>query len=102
MSEITGGQAALLSPLVPVSSPEAQTHEALPNELISEATLRYIGYNDDTAAERWQYWTHWPAGSTGILAREVDDPVQGMSFLVYATGHAERPVGDAVGEDDLE
>ncbi len=35
-------------------------------------------------------------------SREVDDHVQGMSFLVYMTGYTERRVGDAVGEDDLE
>lgn len=87
-------------PLVHVSSPQAQAQQAfvdIPDELISLATLRYIGYREDTASMLWERWNHWPPGEP---VREVDDDVGGMPFIEFAIGYIQGPHRDTWEEND--
>lgn len=58
----------------------------IPDMLLSEATLRHLGYRPDVAADIWTRWVDWAPGST----TRVTDPDDGLvfSFVEFATGHA--------------
>ncbi|KAI6779876.1 uncharacterized protein J7T54_001964 [Emericellopsis cladophorae] len=87
-------------PLVPISSPEAgKAFVDIPNDLISLATLRYIGCDDDFATQLWEEWTSWPPDD---ILRETDDIIRGMPFIDFVSGHIEGRHIDAVDEDDQE
>ncbi len=92
-------------PLVNVSSTEAYTHKAfveIPNELISEATLRYIGYTAQVASHLWHRWTHWPPGPPVRFEIDNDDNVLSISFIDFAMGYIDGRHVDAYEEDDQE
>ena len=67
----------------------------IPSELISEATLKYLGYDDHAAARLWQKWLSLPLGFPGRKTADGD----GLPFIEFATGHVSRRV-DAYDEDD--
>lgn len=54
---------------------------SIPKDLISFATLEYLGYKHQTATHIWERWTNWPAGA---IKRECDDPEDGMPFIEVA------------------
>ncbi|KAF5002044.1 hypothetical protein FGRMN_655 [Fusarium graminum] len=62
------------------------TSGAIPEQLISRATIEYIGFNGDKATEIWNGWNNWPPGPR----REVDPDDGGLevSFLDWVKGHA--------------
>lgn len=86
----------------PSDSIEAAFH-TIPDQLISKATLKCLGYNTETANELWFRWTHWPP-NTGVI-RETDPDGAGcleMPFIIFATGHlaSGREVDTCDDEDD--
>ncbi|KAK0715474.1 hypothetical protein B0H67DRAFT_537883 [Lasiosphaeris hirsuta] len=68
----------------------------VPSNLISGATLRFIGYDDVTASKLWLRWINWPSDPP---LREVDDSDHGMPFIEFAKGRIEGR-DDAVEDDD--
>lgn len=90
-------------PLTPISSPDLALPDpfvSIPDILISEATIRYLGYEEQVAKHLWDRWTNWPAGSP---VRETDDDGEGMymPFIEFITGYAEgRGIGIDTAEDD--
>ncbi|KAL2757826.1 hypothetical protein ACRALDRAFT_1068321 [Sodiomyces alcalophilus JCM 7366] len=87
-------------PLSDVSSPEPQDSSiSVPEDIISQATLEYIGYNDEMASHLWRKWAHWPPGEP---VREVDDFYSGIRFIDFATGHLSGHNVDTFSEDITE
>ncbi|KAG9251633.1 uncharacterized protein F5Z01DRAFT_752748 [Emericellopsis atlantica] len=78
---------------------DGKSPTAMPDSLISQATLQYIGYNEEIAAQYWKEWSDWPPGD---ILREPDDSIRGMPFIDFATGHIKRGQMDVVDEDDQE
>ncbi|KAJ9130489.1 hypothetical protein NKR19_g9879 [Coniochaeta hoffmannii] len=76
-------------PLCDVMGPDADIYMAyaeLPADIFSEATLRHIGFEASVAALLWQRWVDWPTDPSQP-SREVDDEIQGMPFIDFATGY---------------
>ncbi|KAM0442276.1 hypothetical protein ACHAQK_004608 [Fusarium lateritium] len=70
---------------------------AIPDQLFSEATIVYLGFNDEKASEIWDRWSNWPASPP---RREID-PDDGdleMTFFDWVTGFVND--WDVVWEDD--
>lgn len=87
-------------PLCDVNTPQADSLEAyaeIPNDLISEATLRYIGYDAGFASYLWNQWRNRRPGHP---AREGDDREDGMPFIVFATGHVEGRVNEDISDEN--
>lgn len=86
---------------VPMQSAAAnEAFVSIPEHLISQATLEYVGFSEAKAAAMWQQWTNWPSG--GPL-REVDSDDGGlrMTFLDFLTGPFNGSV-DCSSENDQE
>lgn len=91
-------------PLCDVMGPDADIYMAyaeLPADIFSEATLRHIGFEASVAALLWQRWVDWPTDPSQP-SREVDDEIQGMPFIDFATGYVKGRHIDADGESDTE
>lgn len=84
--------------LASISSTEAATAFVdIPDDLISHATLQYLGYNSEAASRLWQGWTEW---SPGPIVREIDDSISGIPFIDFAIGYVNGRHIDAATEDD--
>lgn len=87
-------------PLVPISTPQAADWFVdVPDELISMASLRYLGLTEAKASELWRKWTNWPSSPPG---RETDDPFGGVPFIDFVLGHVKNREFDPSGENDGE
>ncbi|KAJ5343872.1 uncharacterized protein MYU51_002241 [Penicillium brevicompactum] len=85
-------------PLTPVSMDSMPgCFVTIPEDLISFATLKYLGYNHDMAMRIWHRWTNW---SPGPINRECDDPENGIPFIEVAEGNLDH-APDTSDEDDL-
>ncbi|KAI1214165.1 uncharacterized protein F4807DRAFT_468115 [Annulohypoxylon truncatum] len=74
-------------PLDPISTTTSTMFRTIPENLISLATLRYLGFNEETATYIWHRWTNWPPGP---IVRETDDDRGAdfvMTFIDFATDH---------------
>ena len=86
-----------ISPPASVSvDPSSEYFVSIPKDLISFATLEYLGYEHQTTTHIWERWTNWPAGA---IKRECDDREDGMSFIEVAEGILD-PAPDTCDEDD--
>ena len=70
-------------------SPDTQgAFMTIPDQLISRASLEYVGFSFQKATELWDRWTHWPTGPYEPI-RETD-PDDGtkleMTFIDFITG----------------
>lgn len=73
----------------------------IPSELISLATLEYIGLSAEGAASKWREWRAWSLGSPPI-SRENDENDSGaleMPFLDFATPELPSAL-DTISDDD--
>lgn len=71
----------------------------IPKDIISLATLEYLGFDGFAAADIWRRWTNWPSESA--VKRETDDCIHGMPFIDFATGHlASKRQFDTDDQDD--
>ncbi len=77
---------------------------SIPDSRVSLATLRYIGYNEQTALQLWKRWTELSPSVFPIL--ETEDDIGDLRFIEYATSYVRsRPdlhAIDAFDEDDEE
>ncbi|KAI1380811.1 hypothetical protein F4677DRAFT_404690 [Hypoxylon crocopeplum] len=75
-------------PLSPVSMASSAStsnmFSTIPEVLISLATLKHLGCNEETATRLWGEWTNWPSGNP---VRETDDEISGVPFIEFVTGH---------------
>ncbi|KAI1446338.1 hypothetical protein F5Y02DRAFT_382539 [Annulohypoxylon stygium] len=79
-------------PLEPFSPENEATHfYTIPNHLISQATLRYLGYNTQRAYLLWERWCNWNRIPSNVI-RENDDTSEArkvLNFLLHAINHLE-------------
>lgn len=87
---------------VPMNSPAAdEAFVSIPEHLISQATLEYVGFSTAKAAAMWLQWTNWPEDGPRREDDDVDDGGLCITFLDYFT----RPFNgstDCFSEDDNE
>lgn len=69
---------------------------SIPEDLVSFATLGYLGYNHHTATRIWERWTNWPPG---IIKRQCDDFEGGIPFIEVAEGYLDSAT-DTCEDDD--
>ncbi|KAJ4314689.1 hypothetical protein N0V84_008764 [Fusarium piperis] len=64
----------------PAPSPgEANSRGPPPKDLISKATLEYLGFTPRKAAQMWTNWVEWPSG----LIRRETDPDDERAIVTY-------------------
>lgn len=82
----------------PQSAAAQDAFATIPDQLISRATLEYVGFSDAKADALWSQWTNWPPQGP---SRETDPDTGGlqMSFLKYMTG-AFNTGNDTFSDDD--
>lgn len=73
---------------------------SIPDQLISQATIEYVGFSKTKANEIWSVWNNWP--STGPR-RETDPDDSGLqvTFLDFICGYISSSL-DTYSEDDDE
>ncbi|CAH0045420.1 unnamed protein product [Clonostachys solani] len=76
----------------------ANAFATIPDQLISRATLEYVGFSEAKALDLWNQWTNWPFEGP---ARETDLDASGlrMRFEIFFTG-AFHAVPDTCSSDD--
>ncbi|KAI2629282.1 hypothetical protein GGS26DRAFT_560110 [Hypomontagnella submonticulosa] len=73
------------------------TYLTIPEELVSLATLKYLGWDDETAAILWNEWTSRPPDDS---AWGLDD-IDGMGFLGFVTDRStSNGLNDTCDDDD--
>ncbi|KAH8812206.1 hypothetical protein F5884DRAFT_843557 [Xylogone sp. PMI_703] len=72
-------------------------HLTVPGELISLATLKYLGYDAETATQLWHRWINWP---TGPPYQETAADIGDILFIDFVTGYLRRGGVDAVDDND--
>ena len=82
----------------PQSAAAQDAFATIPDQLISRATLEYVGFSDAKADALWSQWTNWPFKGP---SRETDGDRGGlqMSFLEYMTASFDQGE-DTFSEDD--
>ncbi|CAI7569245.1 unnamed protein product [Penicillium discolor] len=84
-------------PLTPVSmDASSDCFVSIPEDLVSFATLQYLGYNHQTATRIWERWTNWPPGR---IKRQCDDFEDGIPFIEVAEGYLDSAT-DTCDDDD--
>ncbi|KAK1829227.1 hypothetical protein QBC39DRAFT_357449 [Podospora conica] len=82
----------------PDSSTPPDTFVTIPEILISFETLKYIGFSEAYAADRWEAWTNWPDWGP---QREIDAPPEDdrITFLEFVLEPI-KGIQDAVDDTD--
>ncbi|OQD98083.1 hypothetical protein PENSOL_c010G06911 [Penicillium solitum] len=84
-------------PLTPVSmDASSDCFVSIPEDLVSFATLQYLGYNHQTATRIWERWANWPPGR---IKRQSDDFEDGIPFIEVAEGYLDSAT-DTCDDDD--
>ncbi|KAJ4258204.1 hypothetical protein NW762_008350 [Fusarium torreyae] len=68
----------------PQSQPEA--FATIPADLISNATIEYVGFAPDKATQIWNSWNNWPTTGPQREIDHVDNDLQ-VTFLDFLKGH---------------
>ncbi|PHH68230.1 hypothetical protein CDD82_714 [Ophiocordyceps australis] len=86
-----GDQEFAASPLSPLSGLDS-VYECIPDDLVSKATLEYLGYNEETATRLWRRWVHWFQDAHRRLEKHFEEDFfnHAMGFLLRAN-HACSP-----------
>ncbi|RSL85463.1 hypothetical protein CEP51_003305 [Fusarium floridanum] len=87
-------------PLDATASQDSDMFVSIPDQLISQATIEYVGFSKIKANEIWSTWNNWP--STG--PRRETDPDDGglqVTFLDFICGYISSSL-DTYSEDDAE
>lgn len=72
---------------------------AVPDVLISEETIHYLGYKEDVAARLWNHWAVWtPSHAT----RRICDDIPGIPFIDFVTDYLCTGGVDTGEEEDEE
>ncbi|KAL7935505.1 hypothetical protein V8C35DRAFT_279233 [Trichoderma chlorosporum] len=89
-------------PLTPLSEASSQSdpdlYAVIPAELISQATIRYLGYNDETAAEIWHKWSLQAPDHP--IADDNPPRLLEQEFIDYVTGYSYNHDSDTYDDDD--
>ena len=81
-------------------SPDADhAFTSVPDRLISQATLEYIGFSEDKARSLWAQWEDWPAEEAVWEADAGKDGLR-MPFEVFFTGIFDAGTDTASSNDD--
>ncbi|KAF4962446.1 hypothetical protein FSARC_9475 [Fusarium sarcochroum] len=72
----------------------------VPWQLISEATIEYLGFTPRLAAQIWRGWINWPADGP---QREIDPEDDGLqvSFLDFVKGHVSHSIDTSEDDDSV-
>ncbi|RSL69244.1 hypothetical protein CEP54_002442 [Fusarium duplospermum] len=73
---------------------------SIPDQLISQATIEYVGFSKTKANEIWSTWNNWPSIGPG---RETDPDDSGLqvTFLDFICGYISSSL-DTYSDDDDE
>lgn len=87
----------------PAAMEESDLFVAIPYILISEATLRYVGYRPEIAAMMWTSWTNDGGWRPEGVDREIDDFTNRLlagAFEEFVWAHAEAAGSSVEAESD--
>lgn len=85
---------------VTISQAASDMFASIPDQLISQATLEYVGFSKTKATEIWNSWNNWPSTRPRRETDPEDSGVQ-VTFLDYICVQISSSL-DTDSEDDAE